>query len=350
MNAFLKNYFATIKRFLPEKAEVTSVGLDVGSQSCKFVEIRKKEEKFELLNWLIEPVIKGDVPAALKSLFGKVDLSNKTIYTSILGKGTLIRFIDMPRMTIDELKSSFALEAEKYFPFDIDQIYTDCAIVDPKSKQKRMPVLVAAAKKELVDRRLALLTEQGCQVDFVGFNILALANIVSSCDYQPEEFDSPVAVFEIEDQVSSLMIMSNQIPCFTRDIFIGAIDIKKSIGTALSKGIAEVESVLTEAGGATEEVISAIDDAVDNIVRELSMSFDYFSTEGHKEVKEIVIFGEGAKYDLIAQAIERNLDLKVVKLDSYNFIKLSEKVKEEEFFRNSNQLGVAIGLALNDYD
>ncbi len=350
MNAFLKNYFATIKRFLPEKSEVTSLGLDIGNRCCKLAELRKKDDKYELLNWMIEPVSKGDVSTALKMIFEKMDISTKNLYTSILGKGTLIRFIDMPRMTVEEMRSSFNLEAEKYFPFEIDQIYTDCNIVDPKSKLKKMSVLIAAAKKELVDRRIELLTQLGCQADFVGFNILALSNLVRACDHQMEDPDSLLAVLEIEDQVSSLMITHKNRPCFTRDIFIGAIDIKKAIGISLGKGVSEVESTLSPEGEKTEEIITACDAAVENIVHELRMSFDYFSTEGNKDVKELMIFGEGSKQEMIANAIGKNLEVKRVKWDPQNAILMSENISEDDFNKNRDQLGVAIGLALNDYD
>jgi len=349
MNKFLKDYFLAIKKLLPEKADSTSVGVDIGTQSCKLVELRKKEGIFELLNWRIEPVKKGDISATLKKMFEQFDFSNKSLYTSILGKGTLIRFIDMPQMTDDELKSSFSLEAEKYFPFDLDQIYTDCTIVDHKLKQKRMPVLVAAAKKELVDRRIGLLTQLGCQIDFVGFNILALANVISFTKNETEDFESSLAVLEIEDQVSSLMITTNKMPCFIRDIFIGFSDMKESIGSTLGKEAAEVDKLISDVNIKSEEIVSACDVAVENIVKELRMSFDYFSTEGNKDVKEIMLFGEITKYTKLIEAIERNLEVKVIKWDSQKAITLSLDIDEEEFKNNSNQLGVAIGLALNDY-
>ncbi len=349
MNTFLKKYFATIKRFLPEKTEMTSLGLDIGSQSCKWVEVRKKEQRFELIRWGIEPVIKKDISLALKAIFERMNISTKSLYCAISGKGTLIRFIEMPRLTLDELKSSFSLEAEKYFPFDLNQIYTDCCIVDSQPSQKKMAVLVAAAKKELIDRKIELLTRLGCQVDFVGFNILALANVIMNTDYQPEQLGSSLAVLGVEDEVSSLMITANRIPCFSRDIFVGATDIKKAFAANVGQSISEIESLLEQSALKSEEVVKACDLALENLVRELRMSFDYFSTEGNKEVKELMLFGEIANNELIVNAIEKNLEIKIIRWDPKGTITLAPDVSEEEFQKNANRLGVAVGLALNDY-
>jgi type IV pilus assembly protein PilM len=350
LNTFLKKYFATIKRFLPEKAEVTSVGLDIGSQNCRLVELRFKDNQYEIVQAVIEPVINGDTKGALKKLWDGHDLSHKSVYTSILGKGTLIRFIEMPKMTNEELRSSFSLEAEKYFPFDLEQIYTDCYIIDAKTKQKKMPVLIAAAKKDLIDRRIQLLKDVGGQADFVGFNILALANVIKTTDYTTEDFDASLAVLEIEDQVSSLMITTDKVPCFNRDIFLGAKEIKQSIANSLGKSAADVTALLAESRDSSDVMADACDLAVENIVRELEMSFDYFSTEGNKEVKEIMLFGEISQYPPIKKALEKNLEIKIVPWDPLKAVTLSDQVTKDEIIQNANQLGVAIGLALNEYD
>ena len=115
----------------------------------------------------------------------------------MFGKGTLIRYIDMPRMSLEDLKSSFDIEADKYFPFAQNQIYTDCFILDAKEKSKNMSVMAAAAKRELIDRRIKLLEELGMPVEFVGLNPIVLANALSVLG---EDITQPAATPTIVDQ------------------------------------------------------------------------------------------------------------------------------------------------------
>src|SRR6185436_568971 len=144
----------------------------------------------------------------IKTILADADLVNANVQTAIHGKGTLIRYIEMPRMTVDELRNSFALEADKYFPFAQGQIYTDCFILDPQGKTKQMDVMAAASTKDLVDERLKLLNSAGVATDLVCINSVALANIVRVLEGAKNE-EAVCAIVEIGETVSSITILVN---------------------------------------------------------------------------------------------------------------------------------------------
>ena len=172
-------YFNTIKRFLPDEQNTSAIGLDISTGECKLIELTKSKNTYELINWFIEPIHNGDIKAAIQKIISQLDVPPKSLYTSVFGKGTLIRYIDMPKMSLDDLKSSFSIEADKYFPFAQNQIYTDCCILDTNEKGKTMSVMAAATKKELVDRRTKLLEDLGMPIEFIGLNPIALANVLN---------------------------------------------------------------------------------------------------------------------------------------------------------------------------
>src|SRR5262245_35953942 len=119
----LQNYLSLVKKFLPAKSQEPSVGLDIGSESIKLVELAKTGETYEVLKWAIEQLDGGNPTASIKKILEKNQIEIKTPATAVCGKGTLIRYIDLPRMSLDELKKSFAFEADKYLPFPQDQIH-----------------------------------------------------------------------------------------------------------------------------------------------------------------------------------------------------------------------------------
>jgi len=179
MHDLLEKYFSTIKRFLPTEQKTSAIGLDIGTGECKLVELTKTDDVFELVHWAIEPIRNGDIKAAIQKIFTELTAPCKSLYTSVFGKGTLIRYIEMPRMSIDDLKSSFDIEADKYFPFAQNQIYTDCYILDVKEREKTISVMAASAKRELIDRRTKLLDDLGIPIEFIGLNPIVLANALS---------------------------------------------------------------------------------------------------------------------------------------------------------------------------
>ncbi|HBO97608.1 MAG TPA: hypothetical protein DE315_05030 [Candidatus Omnitrophica bacterium] len=352
MPNFLNKYFGLIKRFISAKEEGSSVGLDIGNSDCKFVQIEKSGEAFQLLHWGIEPVANDNIEATLRKILGRLEPPYSCVHTAVSGKGTLIRYIAIPRMPLDDLRSSFAIEADKYFPFAQDQIYTDCFILDPQGKDKSMAVMAAAAKKELVDQRVQLLTKLGIQTDFIGVNAVALVNGLHVLG--PGDFarggDPVFALFDIGESVSNLTILVDKLPRFTRDIFIGGRDFTKMISNVLGVSVEEAQRLKQDPADKAEQVLAACESSLMNMIQELKLSFDYFTTERNCEIKHLLLTGGGSLLNGIEATLEKAFEIKVGVWDPVALLKLSSNLSREEFHRQSIRLGVAVGLALYRYD
>ncbi len=349
MSKILQNYFKVIKRFIPKPKQGSSVGLDIGINSCKMVEICKEGNSYKILSWAVQPVVGGDYAKTIKTVLDKTTTPVANIFTSIYGKGTLIRFIDMPRMSIDDLRNSFSIEADKYFPFTQDQIYTDCYILDSQGKSKQMKVMAVAAKKELVEMRLKMITGLNYTTDFIGINPIALANASSELDSLLTE-GKVVAILDMGDSVSSLTLMVGKTPQFNRDIYIGGRDLTKRISNALAISYDEAEKIKCHPGEKQKEVQSACESSIANLIQELRVSLDYFSTENSNEITELVLTGGAAMMSGLADHIAKQLDINIRRWSQFDSVIVSEKINKDELSKNFNRLGVALGLALYQYD
>ena len=378
MHQLLERYFTAIRKFIPEEQKATAVGLDIGTGECKAVELNKTEEGYELLNWIIEPVHNGDVKATIQKIFTQLTAPCQSLYTSVFGKGTLIRYIDVPRMSLDDLKSSFDIEADKYFPFAQNQIYTDCVILDSKEKSKNMPVMAAAAKRELIDRRIKLLEELGLPVEFIGLNPIVLANALNVLGEEPsgpadadatppttapsegaaetkkepapESPTSALALLDMGESVGSLTILVDNMPWFTRDIFIGGRDFTRSISNGLGVSFLDAEKLKRNSEARLEEVKRACDTVIMNMVQELRLSIDYFATEKNREITKLLVTGGASMLEGLSETFEKSLEIKVNTWSPVNLLKKAPGLSQEGLEKNSLKLGVALGLALYQYD
>jgi type IV pilus assembly protein PilM len=351
MPKLFNSYFNIIKKYLPEKKLEFSVGLDIGNNFCKWVELIPSANSYEIIGAGSIPFANNDPAAALKSLKDKIQKPNEPLFAAVSGKGTLIRYIEMPRMSHTELMGAFLIEADKYFPFNTDQIYFDCHILDPKEKTKQMSVMAAAVRKEMVDQRLTVFKNAGLQPQLIGLNPIALANAYFVLDPDnPEMRDKAVAILDIGDVTSTLIISVNKMPRFTRDIFIGGKELTKRISNALGVSLEEAEKLKCQSAERRQEIISACESTLMNIVQEIRISFDYFLTERNVELGQILLTGGGALLEGMAQFISSNLELKVELWDPVKRLKISSKVSGEEIKKQNLQLSVALGLALYCYD
>jgi Tfp pilus assembly PilM family ATPase len=249
----------------------------------------------------------------LQRIFIRMNIKDQTPVASVSGKGISIRYVDMPRMSLLEVKKSFKYEVDKYFPFDPKSIYTDCYILNPKSEGKMM-LLVVAVKKELVDERIKLFKEIGVELSYVTTNSIATANAFENA-LKAQGNAQAKAILDIGVLVSSLMILDNDdSPCFTRDIFIGSQHFSN--------------------------------EAIENLVKEIQLSFDYLFTEKNIPVNELYLSGEEVLLKTIVGPVEKNLKIPVKIWNPLIGLHLGPEVVSSEIEPFSSQLGVAVGLAL----
>lgn len=356
LNLLLEQYFRFVKKLLPGEKGAPKVGFDLTNDSCKYVILAQTGEGYEIQGWGVKSFEPGNVVEALKLLSGSQALVIKSPVTSLSGKGTLIRYVDMPRMSIVDLKKSFSLEVDKYFPFDKDSIYTDCSILDPKSKDKKMAVLIAAVKKEMVDERAKILASAGFDAQQITINAIAVANAykklrsAQSGSLNNDDKNHAKAILDIGGTVSNLMILKDMVPRFTRDIFIGSQEITKRMSNALGVSLEEAERLKLEPGDQLENIYSICESTISNWVSEIRLSLDYFITEKNIQVDELLLTGGGSMLTGIESMFEKNLDLKVRTWDLLNGVNIAPHVDKEAIKKHSPRLAVAIGLALSQYD
>ena len=311
---FLKRYTEFLERLFSRSKRNIMVGIDITTSSVKAVEICGMKNVVEIRRWALVPIENGDTKAALKRLFTRMNIKDQIPVVSVSGKGTLVRYVDMLRMSLQEVKKSFKYEVDKYFPFDPQSIYTDCYIVNPKAKEKKMTVMLVAVKKEMVDERIKLFKEIGMELAYVTTNSVATANAFENA-LEIHDGIGAKAILDIGASESSLMILDkNGFPCFTRDIFIGIQDISKG--------------------------------AMDNLANEIQLSFDYCSTDKNVLVKELFLSGIGALSKGTAGLLEKDLHLPVKTWDPLAGLRLGVGVVSSQIEPFSSELGVAVGLAL----
>lgn len=359
MKSLLEKYLSLVRDFLPAKKSKNSIGLDIGSHSCKAVELALKENGYELVNWAIEPCQNGGEAEAVKKILKKLAVEQKDVYTAVPNQGTLIRYLAMPRMPLEDLRSSILLEADKYFPFPKDQVYLDCFILDPKGKDSKMSVLIAAAKRETVDQRIQFLTDLGIQTQFIGLTAIALANAFCALkqnDKIPESqavFLSPkeaTALLDLGDTTSSLVIVKEFTLRFTRCIATAGRELNHRIANVLGISPREAEQIKSYPQGQLESVLSACESALVSLVSEIRLSFDYYTTENNAQIARLYLTGGSSLLEGIEKFFTAQLELPVERWNPLGTLQLSESISLEEVRKDMSKLTVALGLALQRND
>ncbi|NTV29387.1 MAG: type IV pilus assembly protein PilM [Candidatus Omnitrophica bacterium] len=341
---------------MPDANPAGVIGLDMGVSVCRAVNLLMKGGGPELRSWISVPLDGGDEKAAVRKVlahFGAADRS-RPLVVSVNGKGTLVRNIEMPRMSVGDLRKAFLIEADKYFPFPKETVYTDCHILDPKGTDKKMSVLIAAVKKDLVDSRLALFKDIGAEPSVITLSGVAIANAFAAFPpamlSQNSVAKGAVAVVDIGEVSTNLMIFTDRHLRFSRDILIGVSDIVKRVVNVAGCSPSEARSALYSATSRQEAVQKALEAVMGNLVAELRLSFDYFTTERGAPIVQLYPTGEGSVISVVESALAASFDTPSFIWNPFEKIALHGDVAKEQVEKEGRCFVVALGLALSEYD
>jgi type IV pilus assembly protein PilM len=310
------------------------------------VELGQAAGGLEIRHWAIEPFAGKDTKSVLKKIAERMRFNNQLLACAISGKGTLIRYVDLPRMPLEDLRKSYIYELDKYFPFDLKTIYTDCSILDPEGKDKKMLVLLAAVKKEMVDERLKLFKDEGFELSRVTINSIAIANAFIRLGPPVSASGKAKAVLDIGGSGSCLLIFKDSSLRFARDIFIGSQEFTKRIANALKVDVPQAEAIKCQPGEKSAQVIEACDVPINNLISEIRLSMDYFMTEKNVQVDELFLSGGGSLLKGIEGVFEKNLGLPVKIWNPLLKVRLNAPEATGDIQSYATQFGVALGLGL----
>ena len=216
----------------------TTVGLDIGSGLIKLVAISHASggpvlTKVAFTSVVNDAIVEGEVmdpgivAEAIKGLMASAGIKAKKVVTAVGGRDVIIKKIAMDRMREAEAREVIRWEAEQHVPFDMDNVELDFQILDPEGEGLQMTVLLVAAKRELVEHKVALLSEIGLEASVIDVDAFALHNAFE-VNY-PEAMRGVVGLVNMGHETTNINILDDGIPVLTRDIPIGTRRFKEDL-------------------------------------------------------------------------------------------------------------------------
>jgi type IV pilus assembly protein PilM len=348
---------------LPFSKTKTLFGLDIGSSSLKIAQLAETKSGFRLEKFGIKPLDPelivdgtvmdaGRVVDALRELLQEQKLKIKDIAISVSGHSVIVKKINIPVMSEEELEESIKWEAEQYIPFDVDDVNVDFHLLGQEENpeaQSEMSVLLVAAKKDKIAEYTSLVTEVGLNPVIVDVDAFAVENMYG-INYEVRA-DEMVALVNIGASVMNINVLKGGTSTFTRDVSIGGNRYTELVQRDLNLGYEEAERAkrMEEADAANQEAVAAALNTVNGeISSEIVRSIDYFrSTSSAENVDKVVMCGGCAKVNGLAAVLNERLGVPVEICDPFNKIEIDPKRFDLDLIRETGPMAsVVIGLAI----
>jgi len=326
------------------------VGLDIGSYSIKMVEVAVSQEKPRLLGMGIKDIpgrTRDTLPDSIKALAAEARIASKAVNISVSGSAVIVRFISMPRMTDEELKSAIKFEAEKFIPFNINDCIIDFQMLRKNERENKIDVLLAAAKREYIEERIAVVEASGFSVEVVDVDSFAISNAFFA-NYPAADPDKSFALLNIGASLSNLSIVKNGIIYLVRDMVIGSKDFDAAIVKSLGIDAKASEEIkLKPRGVQAQEALACAKGVFNTLVDEMKLPFSYYENQCGRGVDEIYLSGGGAALAGLEDMFQDAFGSKPIPLDPTQFLDLTSSAIDRSLFdRSKSALAVSLGLAL----
>jgi len=332
------------------------VGLDIGTHEVKAVELTEVRDQVKLTAFGSVPIEnKEDLPVALGELFREAGIKTRRVATAVSGRSVIIRYINMPAMSDDELKGALRYEADKYIPFEVDEVILDCARLSDFGEttnpngEKEMKVLLVAVKQSVIDEHVELIQQVGLTPALIDVDTFALGNAFEfNAMHSPrvEDEERVIALVDVGAVKTSINIVKNNTSYFSREVYLAGNEFTEAISRRLGIDTIEADDIKQNPDGREETLEECILPTLDDLANEIHLSLDYYENQYDREVDEVYVSGGSAHLPGLQGAFERVFNRRVNFWDPTENLDLrAEKIDPDVLKEKGPQLVVAMGLA-----
>lgn len=344
------------------------LGLDIGSHAVKAVELANvsMDKGFELAKLGVsalepESIVQGAflntsaIVDGIRRAVEAADTKTKDVAVAVSGHSVIVKKISLPSMSQEELEESIRWEAEQYIPFDVNEVFLDFQILDRTAAEGQMDVLLVAAKKDLINDYLQVITEAGLNPVVMDVAAFAVSNAFE-LNYE-KEADEVVAIVNVGSQVVNINILVRGVPTFTRDIATGGMQYTEEIQKALAVSQEDAERI--KIGGkrtessqevVPQEVERAIRSVTDVVLGEITRSLDFFSaTAADSRINKIYLAGGSSRIAGFDRAFQDRANVPVEYLNPLQRMLPNSQFDPDYLEQIGPSLAVGIGLAMRRF-
>ncbi|HXG69410.1 MAG TPA: type IV pilus assembly protein PilM [Gemmatimonadaceae bacterium] len=295
----------------------TTVGLDIGSGLVKVAVVDHSKSAPELVKVAISPlpddaIVEGEVmdphlvSDAIRATVERVGGSMKDVVTAVGGRDVIIKRISTERVKEAQARELMRWEAEQHVP-DVDSVELDFQILeDSAAPRDQMSVLLVAAKRDLVEAKLRILSEAGISPRIMDVDAFALHNAFE-VNY-PAAMNGAVGLINIGHEVTNINVLDDGVPILTRDLPIGTRRLREDLqrehglsssdAEALIRGFDRAPQLDSVIDARTEEIATGLERAV---------AFLASSLKGDGQMRAVYTCGGGSRTPGLTESLGKRL-------------------------------------------
>lgn len=336
-----------------------SLGLDMGSQSIKLIELGRETGGYKLLasgvvgvngitpDKLTDEKEMVNLAELIKKLLKEARVSTKQVAISIPEQFVFTRVVKFPPLTDSEVASAVKWEAEQYIPIPVADAIIQYQILERADSPGAtgVSVLLVAAQKVLVEKYVKVVTLAGLEVVSVETELMSLVRSLAPAD-------QTVLIADLGATSTDIAIAKNGSLVFSRSIPSAGEAFTRAVAQVLGIEAKQAEEYKRAYGLSPTQLEGKIKDALSPIVRtvtdEIKKAIHFYQSEEKGEAPaSIIISGGTAGMPEVISFLAELLEMEVSIGNPFSKVKLDPEAAKS-IAPYAPLYGVACGLALRE--
>jgi type IV pilus assembly protein PilM len=338
------------------------VGLDIGSSGIKLIELKERRRgEYQLVHLGFEPlspeaIVDGSimdsslVVDAINRLNEQTGTKNPNYATSLSGHSVIIKKIQVPAASQEELAESIRWEAEQYIPFDINDVRLDYVVLNEGAEgRETLDVLLVAVKRDKVNDYVSVISQTGKSAVIVDVDAFAVQNAFE-VNYGMDS-GKTIALVNLGASVTNVNVISRGVTVFWRDLTFGGNQFTEALQREFNLSFEQAEQLkrgeqvdrfsAADARGVLEQISG-------ELAGEIQKTFDFYTaTSSEGAVEEMVLAGGCALTANLEQVLRERFGVPTEIMNPLKRIQYRESAFDGGWLRAmAPRLAVAVGLAV----
>ena len=342
------------------------IGVDISSSSVKMVELAEgvrggyRLEAYAIAPLPRDAVVDGNITGLdqvveiVKQTWKLLGSREKRLALSLPAAAVISKKVLMAAgLREEDMELQVELEANQYIPFSLDEVNIDFQVLGPAAAADEVEVLIAAARKEKIEDRVAAAEGAGLKVAIMDMDTYATeaAYALASTQLSNNGRNQTVMIIDIGATTMHINVLHDNQSVYTREQAFGGTQLTQEIQRRFGLSPEEAE-IAKRRGGLPESYGSEVlQPFMQSLALEISRAMQLFtSSTQYNRIDHLMLAGGCASIPGVDVLVQERTRVNTVSANPFTGMALNSKIKPQQLAADAPSLMIACGLALRRFD
>jgi type IV pilus assembly protein PilM len=253
-----------------------------------------------------------------------------------------------------DMEAQVEAEANQYIPFPLEEVNIDFQVIGPAANNPdEVEVLIAAARKEKIEDRVAAAEDAGLKVAVMDVDTYATEAAYSLVANQLPNGgkDQTVMIIDIGAVMMHINVLQDNKSVYVREQAFGGSQLTQEIQRRFGLSVEEAEIAKRKGGLPESYENEVLQPFTQSLSTEVARALQFFtSSTQYNRVDHIVLAGGCAAIPTVDVMVQDRTQVNTIVANPFQSMSLGSKVKQQQVAIDAPALIVACGLAMRGVD